>query len=65
MVRPELVEVTSDGRAQSRWQAPFEAPFSDVGTPADYLQASLDLAALEGDRLCSGKFLSDLRQLQQ
>lgn len=28
-----------------------EAPFRDVGTPADYLQASLDLAALEGDRL--------------
>jgi NDP-sugar pyrophosphorylase family protein len=30
------------------------APFSDVGTPADYLQASLDLAAREGDRLVSG-----------
>src|SRR5918993_473760 len=23
VVRPELVEVTSDGRVQSRWQAPF------------------------------------------
>ena len=30
VVRPELVEVTSDGRAQSRWQAPFEAEFRDV-----------------------------------
>jgi NDP-sugar pyrophosphorylase family protein len=28
-----------------------DAPFSDVGTPADYLQASLDLAAREGNRL--------------
>lgn len=32
-----------------------DAPFSDVGTPADYLQASLDLAALEGDRLAGGR----------
>ena len=30
VVRPELVEVTGDGRAQSRWQAPFEAEFRDV-----------------------------------
>jgi TolB-like protein len=30
LVRPELVEVTADGRAQSRWQAPFEAEFGDV-----------------------------------
>jgi serine/threonine-protein kinase len=30
VVRPELVEVTRDGRAQSRWQAPFEAEFRDV-----------------------------------
>src|SRR5687768_8759492 len=30
LVRPELVEVTADGRAQSRWQAPFEAEFRDV-----------------------------------
>jgi TolB-like protein len=30
VVRPELVEVTPDGRAQSRWQAPFEAEFRDV-----------------------------------
>jgi NDP-sugar pyrophosphorylase family protein len=29
------------------------APFSDIGTPADYLQASLRLAADEGDRLVS------------
>ena len=36
VVRPELVEVTSDGRAQSRWQAPFEAEFRDViGMQAD------------------------------
>jgi NDP-sugar pyrophosphorylase family protein len=28
-----------------------DAPFRDVGTPADYLQTSLDLAAVEGDRL--------------
>lgn len=30
-----------------------EAPFRDVGTPADYLQTSLALAAVEGDRLVS------------
>ena len=30
-----------------------EAPFSDVGTPADYLQTSLEFAASEGDRLVS------------
>jgi len=32
VVRPELVEVTPDGRAQSRWQAPapFQAEFRDV-----------------------------------
>ena len=28
-----------------------DAPFSDIGTPADYLQTSLELAAAEGDRL--------------
>jgi mannose-1-phosphate guanylyltransferase len=31
-----------------------DAPFSDIGTPADYLQTSVDLAAREGDRLVSG-----------
>jgi TolB-like protein/tetratricopeptide (TPR) repeat protein len=30
VVRPELVEVSRDGRAQSRWQAPFQAEFRDV-----------------------------------
>jgi NDP-sugar pyrophosphorylase family protein len=30
-----------------------DAPFSDVGTPADYLQTSLELAAVEGDHLIS------------
>ncbi len=30
-----------------------EVPFRDVGSPADYLQTSLDLAAIEGDRLIS------------
>src|SRR5687767_9066607 len=30
VVRPELVEVTPEGRAQTRWQAPFEAEFRDV-----------------------------------
>jgi NDP-sugar pyrophosphorylase family protein len=30
-----------------------EAPFSDIGTPADYLQTSLGLAAAEGNRLVS------------
>jgi NDP-sugar pyrophosphorylase family protein len=28
-----------------------DAPFHDIGRPADYLQTSLDLAASEGDRL--------------
>ena len=31
-----------------------DAPFSDIGTPADYLQTSLGLAAREGNRLVSG-----------
>jgi mannose-1-phosphate guanylyltransferase len=31
-----------------------DAPFSDIGTPADYLQTSLDLAGREGDHLVSG-----------
>ena len=31
-----------------------DAPFRDVGTPADYLQTSLELTASEGDRLVSG-----------
>ncbi len=31
-----------------------DAPFSDIGTPADYLQTSVDLACREGDRLVSG-----------
>jgi NDP-sugar pyrophosphorylase family protein len=30
-----------------------DAPFSDIGTPADYLQTSLALAAREGDHLVS------------
>jgi NDP-sugar pyrophosphorylase family protein len=30
-----------------------DAPFRDIGTPADYLQTSLDLAAGEGDHLIS------------
>ena len=32
----------------------IDAPFSDIGTPADYLQTSLELAAHEGDRLGRG-----------
>jgi mannose-1-phosphate guanylyltransferase len=31
-----------------------DAPFSDIGTPADYLQTSLDLAGREGDHFVSG-----------
>ena len=31
-----------------------DAPFKDIGTPADYLQTSLDLASVEGDRMASG-----------
>ena len=34
-----------------------DAPFSDIGTPADYLQTSVGLAAREGDRLVSGSGL--------
>jgi NDP-sugar pyrophosphorylase family protein len=33
------------------------ASFHDIGTPADYLDTSVELAALEGDRLASGKRL--------
>jgi NDP-sugar pyrophosphorylase family protein len=31
-----------------------DASFQDIGTPADYLQTALDLAAREGDRLAAG-----------
>jgi NDP-sugar pyrophosphorylase family protein len=31
-----------------------DASFRDIGTPADYLRTSLELAAREGDRLASG-----------
>ena len=33
------------------------ASFHDIGTPADYLDTSVELAALEGDRLASGRRL--------
>ena len=32
-----------------------DASFQDIGTPADYLETSLQLAACEGDRLTSGR----------
>ena len=32
-----------------------DASFQDIGTPADYLRTSLDLAAREGDHLAAGK----------
>jgi NDP-sugar pyrophosphorylase family protein len=35
-----------------------DAPFSDIGTPADYLQTSLRLAAVEGDRLVGDRGIS-------
>jgi NDP-sugar pyrophosphorylase family protein len=35
-----------------------KAPFADIGTPADYLQTSLQLAATEGDRLVGMRDIS-------
>lgn len=35
-----------------------DAPFKDIGTPADYLQTSLELIAAEGDRLVSNRAVS-------
>jgi NDP-sugar pyrophosphorylase family protein len=35
-----------------------DAPFSDIGTPADYLQTSLRLAATEGNRLVGARDVS-------
>ena len=35
-----------------------DAPFSDIGTPADYLQTSLRLAGAEGDRLVGNRGIS-------
>lgn len=32
----------------------LDAPFQDIGTPADYLQTSLELSSTEGDHLISG-----------
>ena len=31
-----------------------DAPFKDIGTPADYLQTSMELASVEGDRMTAG-----------
>ena len=35
-----------------------DAPFNDIGTPADYLQSALRLAAAEGDRLVGNQGVS-------
>ena len=55
VVRPELVEVTPDGRAQSRWQAPFEAEFRDVlevqSDIAGQVVSAMELPSSAGDRL--------------
>jgi serine/threonine-protein kinase len=55
VVRPELVEVTPDGRAQSRWQAPFEADFRDVvGVQSDIagrVVSAMELPTSAADRL--------------
>jgi serine/threonine-protein kinase len=55
VVRPELVEVTADGREQSRWQAPFEAPFRDVvemqSDIAGQVVSAMELPTSAGDRL--------------
>ena len=46
---PELIGSRGDAIAAHI----VDAPFQDVGNPAEYLQTSLDLAAVEGDRLVS------------
>ena len=46
---PELIGSRRDAIAAHL----VDAPFQDVGNPAEYLQTSLDLAAVEGDRLVS------------
>jgi tetratricopeptide (TPR) repeat protein len=55
VVRPELVEVMRDGRAQSRWQAPFEAEFRDVvrvqSDIAGRVVAAMELPTSATDRL--------------
>ena len=47
---PRLIRESPDSLAACI----VDAPFSDIGTPADYLQTSVGLAAWEGDRLVSG-----------
>ena len=55
VVRPELVEIMLDGRAQSRWQAPFDAEFSDViavqSDIARRVVAAMELPTSAADRL--------------
>jgi serine/threonine-protein kinase len=55
IVRPELVEVSADGRAQSRWQAPFQAEFRDVvvvqSDIAGRVVAAMELPMSAEDRL--------------
>ena len=57
VVRPELVEVTPDGRAQSRWQAktPFQAAFRDVvGVQSDIagqVVSAMELPTSAGDQV--------------
>ena len=47
---PQLIE---ENRRALRGYV-VDAPFKDIGTPADYLQTSMDLASTEGDRMASG-----------
>ena len=56
VVRPELVEVTPDGQAQSRWQpeAPFQGEFRDVvglqSAVAGWVVTEMDLPTSAADR---------------
>ena len=55
LVRPELVEVTANGRLQSRGGQPFDAPVSEViraqGEVAEQVVNSMEVAVAGADRL--------------
>ena len=51
MLYPRLI--AEDARSVAGFVS--DASFSDIGTPRDYLETSLALAAIEGDRLTEGR----------
>jgi serine/threonine-protein kinase len=54
LVRPELVEITADGRSQARWGQPFDVPGADLaglqGTIGEKVVGAMEVAVGGADR---------------